>query len=194
ACDGERVYAYFGSGLAALDTDGRVLWVKRDADFAGFIRYGAGSSVALADDRIIIYRDSEFVGHGDHLDDDIQSQKARRASALIAFDKRTGAEIWNITPPFSHDSYMTPLVWKRDDRVEVVVATWKTLAGFDLADGALRWTHAYPMQQIVPSPAVHGDCLFVTGGNILQGPIVAVRAPGKGTSAQTIWSNGKTGS
>jgi outer membrane protein assembly factor BamB len=50
------------------------------------------------------------------------------------------------------------------------------------------------MQQIVPSPAVNGDCLFVTGGNMLQGPIVAVRAPGKGTSAQTIWSNGKTGS
>ncbi len=65
ACDGECVYAYFGSGLAALDLTGRVLWLKRDADFAGFIRYGAGSSVALAGDRIIIYRDSEFMGHGD---------------------------------------------------------------------------------------------------------------------------------
>ena len=120
ACDGERVYAYFGSGLAALDKNGQLLWLKRDADFAGFIRYGAGSSVVLAGDNIIIYRDSEFMGHGDHLDDDIQSQTARRPSALTAYDKATGAEAWSITPPFSHDSYMTPLVWNRDGQLEVV--------------------------------------------------------------------------
>jgi hypothetical protein len=128
ACDGERVYAYFGSALAALDKNGRLLWLKRDPEFAGFIRYGAGSSVVLAGDRIVIYRDSEFVGHGDHLDDDIEGQK-RRPSALTAFDKVTGAEVWSIAPEFSHDSYMTPLVWTRDDRLEVVIATWKTLRG-----------------------------------------------------------------
>jgi len=193
ACDGERVYAYFGSGLAALDTDGRVLWLKRDPDFAGFIRYGAGSSVALAGDRIIIYRDSEFMGHGDHLDDDIQSQANRRPSALTAYDKKTGEALWSITPEFSHDSYMTPLVWTRDDRLEVVIATWKTLAGFDAQGGALRWTHPYPMQQVVSSPAVHGDCLFVMGGNHLPGPILAVRAPTGKAPAETIWFNGKTG-
>ena len=193
ACDGERVYAYFGSGLAALDTNGRLLWLNRDADYSGFIRYGAGSSVALADDKILIYRDSEFIGHGDHLDDNIKSQPARRASKLIALDKRTGAEVWSIAPPFSHDSYMTPLVWTRGERREVVLATWKTLAGFALSDGALRWTHAYPMQQVVPSPAVNGDCLFVTGGNAVPCPIVAVRAPGAAAPARTVWSNSKTG-
>ncbi len=196
ACDGERIYAYFGSGLAALDKNGRLLWLKRDADFAGFIRYGAGSSVVLAGDKIIIYRDSEFMGHGDHLDDDIQTQSNRRPTALAAYDKKTGAQVWSIAPPFSHDSYMTPLVWTRDDRLEVVVATWKTLAGFDAGDGALRWSHSYPMQQIVPSPAVNGDCLFVTGGNALPCPMMAVRAPpSKGTEgARTIWFAGKTGS
>ncbi len=193
ACDGERVYAYFGSGLAALDLDGRLLWVKRDPDFGGFIRYGAGSSVALAPDRIIIYRDSEFMGHGDHLDDDIKRQPNRRPTALIAYDKKSGAELWNIAPAFSHDSYMTPLVWTRDDQLEVVIATWKTLAGFALSDGALRWTHAYPMQQVVPGPAVNGDCLIVSGGNIMPSPIAAVRAPAGETPAQTIWFNRKTG-
>jgi outer membrane protein assembly factor BamB len=196
ACDGERVYAYFGSGLAALDTSGRLLWLQRDPEFPGFIRYGAGSSVVLAGDRIIVYRDSEFMGHGDHLDDDIHTQSNRRPSALTAHDARTGAEIWTVTPPFSHDSYMTPLVWTRDDRLEVVIATWKTLAGFAASDGSLLWKHSYPMQQIVPSPAVHGDSLIVTGGNLTAGPILAVRPPSaaKGTSADTIWFNGKTGS
>ena len=32
---------------------------------------------------------------------------------MTAHDKRTGAEAWSIAPPFSHDSYMTPLVWTR---------------------------------------------------------------------------------
>jgi outer membrane protein assembly factor BamB len=202
ACDGERIYAYFGSGLAALDTGGRLLWLKRDPSFAGFIRYGAGSSVALAGERIIIYRDSEFMGHGDHLEDDIQCQSARRPSALTAYDKRTGDEVWSVAPPFSHDSYMTPLVWTRDERLEVVIATWKTLAGFDANDGALRWTHSYPMQQIVPSLAVHGDCVFVTGGNELPCPILAVRAPSPTRNgakpaepkpAETLWFNRTTG-
>ncbi len=91
ACDGERVFAYFGSALAALDNSGQLLWLKRDPEFAGFIRYGAGSSVVLAGDWIIIYRDSEFMGHGHRMEDDIQDQKDRRPSALIAFEKETGA-------------------------------------------------------------------------------------------------------
>lgn len=193
ACDGERVYAYFGSALAALDTDGRLLWSRHDAEFAGYIRYGAGSSVVLASDRIIIYRDSEFMGHGDDIDDDVQAQTNRRPTALMAHDKKTGAELWSIAPPFSHDSYMTPLVWTRDDRLEVVIATWKTLAGFAVSDGSLRWKHSYPMQQVVPSLAVNGDCLFVSGGNVLPCPVTAVRAPAKEAPAQTIWFNRKTG-
>ena len=194
ACDDARIYADFGSGLAALDKNGQLLWLKRDPDFPRFIRYGAGSSVALAGDRIIHYRDSEFVGPGDHLDDDIQSHTARRPSVLIAYDKTTGAEAWRTTPPFSHDSYMTPLVWTRDDRLEVVVATWKTLAGFDAADGSVRWTHPHPMQQIVPSLAVHGDCLYFMGGNQLPCPVMAVRAPkGATAAAETVWFNRMTG-
>ena len=194
ACDGERVYAYFGSGLAALDKSGQLLWLKRDPEFAGFIRYGAGSSVVLAGDRIVIYRDSEFMGHGDgFLDDDIQDQKARRPSALSAIDKVTGAEVWSVTPPFSHDSYMTPLVWTQGGQLEVVIVTWKTLAGFAVSDGSLRWTHSHPMQQIVPSLAVNGQCLIVTGGHITPCPIVAVRAPSSAAPAQTLWFNRATG-
>ena len=102
-------------------------------------------------------------------------------------------ELWSITPPFSHDSYMTPLVWKRDGRLEVVITSWETLTGFSIRDGSLRWTHSYPMQQIVPSPAVSGDCLFVTGGNKMPCPIMAVRAPSEESesvaAAHTVWLN-----
>ena len=56
------------------------------------------------------------MGHGHHLDDDIKEQIARRASALNAYDKASGAVVWSVSPPFSHDSYMTPIVWQRGDQ------------------------------------------------------------------------------
>jgi len=57
ACDGERVYAYFGSGLAALDKNGGCTLAQAPTPiFAGHIRYGAGSSVVLAATR------SSFIG------------------------------------------------------------------------------------------------------------------------------------
>jgi outer membrane protein assembly factor BamB len=194
ATDGEHVYAYFGSGLAALDKQGAVKWLHRDPDYHRFSRYGTGSSLTLSGELIIVYRDSEFAGHGDHLDDDITHQEGRRASLLIAFDKRTGAERWRVSPEFSHDSYMTPLVWSREGQLEVVVATWKTVAGFDLRDGKLRWKHEHPMQQIVPSVAVHRDTLFITGGNLVPSPIYAIRAPTKDNVSRTLWFRDKGGS
>jgi outer membrane protein assembly factor BamB len=193
ASDGERVYAYFGSGLAALDWNGRVLWLNRDPDYHRHSRYGTGSSLALADDTLIVYQDSEYMGHGHHLDDDAAAQPGRRPSALIALDTKTGKERWRATPELSHDSYMTPLIWTHDGEREVVIATWKTLAGYRLGDGSLRWTHPYPMQQIVPSLAVHGDCLYVTGGNDIPGPMHAIRPPTDGKPGKTVWSSKKAG-
>ena len=147
----------------------------------------AGPSVVLAGDLLIVFRDSEFQGHGDHLADDAGQQAGRRPSALIAFDKVTGAERWRVSPPFSHDSYMTPLVWSRDGQLEAVIATGKTLAGYVVRNGSLLWKHEYPMQQIVPSLAVSGDTLFITGGHNLPCPIYAVKAPRGEAPAETIW-------
>ena len=93
-----------------------------------------------------------FVGHGDPMDDELQGQTTRRPSALTAFDKMTGAEVWSVTPPFSHDSYMTPLVWTRADGLEVVIATWKTLAGFAASDGFFRdyYLHGATSPLVIP--------------------------------------------
>ena len=193
AADSERVYAYFGGGLAALDHDGKILWINRDPDYHRYVRYGAGSSLTLAGESLIVFRDSEFMGHGSHLEDDATQQEGRRLSALIAIDKKTGQERWKREPVFSHDSYMTPLVWEHDGSLEVVIATWKTLAGFDLHDGSFRWKMDYPMQQIVPSLAVHNDTLFVTGGNILPSPLVCFRPPTGGDHGKLVWAHRKGG-
>ena len=80
ACDKDGIYVYFGSGLAGLDKSGHVRWLHRDPDFHRFSRYGTGSSLALAGDVLIVFKDSEFQGHGDHLDDNQQEQQGRRTA------------------------------------------------------------------------------------------------------------------
>lgn len=189
ATDGERVFADFGSGLAALDRDGQVLWRVRDPDYLNYTRYGAGSSPVLGDDLLIVYRDREWLGPSD----DSSEGWGDRDSTLIAYDKLTGAERWRATPRFSRDSYMTPLIWSHEGRPEVVVATWRTLAGFDLRTGALRWQYAHPLRQMVPSLVVNGDCLILGGGNYVPHPLLSVCPPRGDQPGRTRWLSKKGG-
>jgi outer membrane protein assembly factor BamB len=188
ASDGERVYADFGGGLAALDRDGRLLWLIRDPDYPRYLRYGAGSSPVLAGDLLIVYHDREWLGHGD-LDQPAEAEMERRPSTLTAYDKFSGEERWRVTPSFSHASYMTPFVWQHDDRSEVVISTWKTLAGFDLATGALQWQHPHAMLQMVPSLVAGDDWLITCGGNALPHQVAAVRPPSLKRAGETLWTS-----
>lgn len=189
ASDGERIYADFGVTLAAIDRSGRILWQVRDPAYGRFLRYGAGASPVLAGDLLIVYRDREWQGHGEWGGDSAAWDLERRPSTLTAYDKFTGAIRWQATPDFSHDSYMTPLIRRHAGRSEVVISTWKTLAGFDLATGALLWQRPHAMQQIVPSLVAADDCLITCGGNVLPYQFAAIVPPEKGQSGATLWTS-----
>ena len=57
ATDGERVYAYFGQGLATLDFEGRVLWRQEFDDYTAHTRYGAAGSPVLTDTTVVLGRE-----------------------------------------------------------------------------------------------------------------------------------------
>ena len=79
--DGERVYVYFGNiGLvAALDINGNVVWSKDVGAFNTQVELGTGASPVLYKDRLYIVNDNTT------------------QSFLIAFDTKTGKEIWGST-------------------------------------------------------------------------------------------------
>ena len=87
-CDGERVYALFGSrGLHCLDMDGKPLWEKDLGKMSIRMQFGEGSSPALHGDTIVVNWDHE------------------RQSFIVAFDKKTGKELWKVDrdePPCRH--------------------------------------------------------------------------------------------
>ena len=88
--DGERVYAWFGTGqVVALEVSGKPVWAKNLAtEYGAFdIMWGHASSPVLFEDSIIL-----------------QCYHSR-ASYLLALDKRTGAVKWKIDKPAGVESF-----------------------------------------------------------------------------------------
>ena len=176
AADGESVFAYFGSGLVALDYDGQIQWTQRFPEYSGHTRYGAATSPVLWRDTVILLRDKESFQDGP-------------PSWMAAFDKASGERRWWVEPEGALDSYGTPLLWSQPAGDQLVAASHEVLIGFDPHSGERLWSHAYPMQQIAASLARSGNLIAVTGGGHLPRALFAIRLPDLASDAvaQTIW-------
>jgi outer membrane protein assembly factor BamB len=144
--DGERVYAFFGSrGLYALDMKGNVVWEKDLGDMTTKLGFGEGASPALHGDRLVVNWDHEA------------------GSFIVAFDKRTGKEIWR-TPRDEKTSWSTPLVVEVGGRAQVITSATDRVRSYDLATGELLWHATGMTANVIPTP-VHSDGLvFLTSG------------------------------
>lgn len=178
ATDGERVFAYFGSGLAALDFEGRVEWLQRFPEYPRHTRYGASASPVVSGDAVLILQESE----------DFQEE---RPSWYAAFDRRTGEEIWRVTPEEAHDSYVTPLLYRTAGTTQLLAPTFNALIAHDAASGERLWSEAYPMHQMVASMAREGDLLALTGGVYGDQALQVFRMTGSGGAArgELLWES-----
>jgi outer membrane protein assembly factor BamB len=171
ATDGERVYAFFGSrGLYALDMDGRVVWEKDLGDMTVKLGFGEGASPALHGDRLVLTWDHEG------------------ESFLVAFDARTGRELWR-TPRAEKTTWATPLVVVQG-KPQVVTAASNRVRAYDLQDGALVWEAPGLTPNAIPTP-VHGDgLLYLTSGfrgNALMAVKVAEAKGDLGAGPAIAW-------
>jgi len=104
ATDGTLVYAYFGAeGLYAYDFSGRLAW-KAVARFKT-LGLGAGTSPVLFDNLVIIQRDEDEGAE----------------SAIVAYDKRSGREVWATKRPVQI-SWSTPVLVEAGARTELVTS------------------------------------------------------------------------
>ncbi len=176
ATDGETVFAYFGSGLAALDYDGKLLWSERFPGYARYTRYGAATSPVLTADAVIVVQESEAFQGGP-------------PSWIAAFDKRSGRRLWEIEPPGARDSYGTPLLWPTANGTQLVTASWKALVGYDAGSGERLWSLDYPMEQMVASLAHDGDVIAVTGGVYGDKAMMVLRPAVDGSGVELLWES-----
>ncbi len=152
ATDGELVFADFGTHLVALDFDGELLWSREiQPDYLELMYYGAGSSLVLTADSVIVFRDRE------RLDEGVEGW-------IAAFDKATGESRWRIGWEDTCCSFTTPMVVERAERTEVVAVLSSRVVSWDAATGEEIWRRPITATQPVSSPALEGDLLCVATG------------------------------
>jgi outer membrane protein assembly factor BamB len=142
ACDGQRLFAFFGSaGLFCFDLDGRKLWEQRMGPFRD--EYGAGSSPILVDDKVILNQDHDT------------------DSFLVAFDRATGRMVWKTARPDAVRSYSTPVVWTQQGRSEILVAGALQLNAYDPIKGDRLWWINGLARIVIPTPVPSGAMIYM---------------------------------
>lgn len=142
ACDGERLYVFFGSyGLICYDLEGQKVWEHRLGPFQD--EFGAGSSPVLAGDAVVLCQDHDL------------------NSFLLALDRRTGRELWKVNRPDAVRSYSTPAVWTHEGRQELLVAGALELAAYAPESGEKLWWVNGLARIVIPSPVPSGDTVYM---------------------------------
>lgn len=171
--DGERLYAWFGTGqLVALDIHGKPLWSKHlGQDYGSFdINWGHASSPVLFEDTIIL-----LCYHTPR-------------SYLLALDKRTGAVRWKIDKPAGVESYSSPIVVQGPAGPELIVNSSAGVESFNPATGASLWTYPEVNRFPIPVSMVDNGVLYLSRG-YRSSPYMAIRLGGRGdiTSTHVAW-------
>lgn len=142
ACDGQRVYVFFGSyGLLCYDLNGKLVWSRELEEFQD--EFGSASSPILLDNKLIISADHDI------------------DSFVMAVDRRTGETIWRIERPGFTRSYATPVVIEIDGHKQIVVAGALQLVAYDADDGQKLWWVNGLARIVNPTPAEREGLLYV---------------------------------
>jgi outer membrane protein assembly factor BamB len=160
--DGKYVWASFGSrGLYCYDMDGGLPWSKPLPTMKTIMSFGEGSSPALAGDAIIVVCDQQA------------------GSAIFAFDKTTGEQLWRKDRD-EVTSWATPAVAEVDGKTQVIVSATKLIRSYDAKTGELIWQCSGQVRNVIPSPVLGFGMVFCTSGY-------------QGASLQAIKLAGRTG-
>jgi outer membrane protein assembly factor BamB len=171
--DGQRVYAWFGTGqIVAVDLSGKAVWERNLAkDYGPFvINWGHASSPTVYRDTLVLLCYHE------------------KASYLLALDTRTGATRWKIDQPAGTTSYSTPLVVETGGRAEIIVNSSAGVAGHSLTTGERLWHYAEANRFPVPMPLQHNGVIYASRG-YRSSPFMAITPGGRGdiSSSHVIW-------
>jgi outer membrane protein assembly factor BamB len=171
--DGERVYAWFGTGqIVALDVRGKPVWSKHlGREYGAFdINWGHASSPVLFQDTIIL-----LCYHTPR-------------SYMLALDKRTGAVKWKVDKPAGVESYSSPVVVQGPAGNELIVNSSAGVESFDPATGKSLWTYPEVNRFPIPVAMVDNGMLYLSRG-YRSSPYMAIKLGGRGdiTNSHVAW-------
>ena len=148
--DGDRLYVVGAAGdLLCLDVEtGEVIWEKHYiADFDSFVpTWGVTSGPIVDGDRLIAIVGGEPGG------------------LVMAFDKRTGAEVWRALDVVGEMGYGQPIIIEAGGARQLIVWHAAALVSLDPETGEVYWEQPWEVPQgvSVATPVKHGDYLLVS--------------------------------
>ena len=166
--DGVMVYAYFGpEGLYAYDAAGTLVW-KAGEKFAT-LGLGTGTSPVLYENLVIIQRDED---NGER-------------SALVAYDKKTGKEVWN-TKRTIEISWSTPVLVQSGGRAELVTNGNERIIAYDPATGKELWQTTGVQSNAIHTPLVGHGLVILTAGYPVK-KVIALRPGSIADDKRVAW-------
>ena len=174
-CDG-RVYVMSASGtLACFDTaKGKPLWSVKvfDRAEAKAIQWGYAESVMIDRNNVIV-------------------TPVGKKAAMMAFDRRTGHEVWASQPIKHESSFCSPLLVEHGKTRMIVTMTDRAVVAFAPEDGTFLWQHAYqnPRQNHPVTPIYQDGMLYVTSG--YGKGAICLQLAEDGRSVKQIWEQPK---
>lgn len=169
-----RLYTLGAVGhLLCLDAaTGKVIWQRDTVKECGarVPEWGFAASPVIDGDRVIAH-----VG-------------ARPNGSVIAFDRRTGKEVWRSLPDDA--GYCTPVLIEPKSGRQLVVWTPENVHGLDPETGKRLWSvpHKETYGVSIASPIYRDGILFITG--YWEGA-KTIRLGAKPTDAELLWQDRK---
>jgi outer membrane protein assembly factor BamB len=192
AASESHVWAFFGTGdLFCLSAAGKQRWHRNLVeDYGDYdIAFGMASSPRVWKGKIYV------------------SCSTKGPSYVLALDVKNGKTLWKKERNFEAeedgaDAYSSPIVWKRLNQEELLVAGKDHLNSYDLNTGEQNWFSAgfkvkSPYGRIIASPAVSPGVIVQCAGNPGGGGIgraIAIRPGGNGDVTQSgqLWTIERT--
>jgi outer membrane protein assembly factor BamB len=172
ATDGTTVFAYFGpEGLYAYDMDGKPLW--KAVEKFPTLGLGTGTSPVLHQNLVIVQRDEN---NGDR-------------SAVVAYDKQTGKEVWRAKRSVQI-SWATPVLVEAGGRTELVTNAAEAIIAYDAATGRELWRAKGIDSNAIHTPLVGQGLVIVTAGYPAK-KVIAVRPGSVADDKRVAWEYAK---
>jgi outer membrane protein assembly factor BamB len=114
------------------------------------------------------------------------------AGTVAALDKNTGQVIWRSTELKDQAAYTSPMLAEIGGVRQYVVLTNQGVYGVAAEDGKLLWSHIPPSRystEVVNSPIVRGDLIYVTIGSGQGCELFRVTRVGDSFQTEQLYNN-----
>lgn len=172
ATDGAMVFAYFGpEGLYAFDVNGTPEW--KVVEKFPTLGLGTGTSPVLFRNLVIIQRD----------------ENEGQNSAIVAYDKKNGREVWRTKRPVQI-SWSTPVLVEADGRTELVTNGTEFVIAYDPATGNELWRTKGVESNAIHTPLVGRGLVIVSAGYPAK-KVIAIRPGNVPDERRVAWEYAK---